>query len=67
MKVTARINPYSSVVGQSISLVREDGTHLCQLPIVGLHSDVREDHKRKCAEIAQQIADRLDGMEVEQH
>lgn len=50
MKLTATPVPYSSVVGQSVSLTREDGSHYAMLSIHSL--PVSADYKTASGELA---------------
>ena len=56
-KLTARVVPYSSVVGSSVSLIARDGSHFAQLGVMGVDTRIPSDKlKETHEEIARKTA-----------
>lgn len=61
MNVTAKVVPFSSVVGSNVTLHDESGKVVCQLALLntGPMSDDRDEWKRRQTEIADEVAKRI--------
>lgn len=69
MKMSAKVVPYSSVVGASVTLHAENGFTVCQLSLLNVippsFQFTRELHREASERLAAWIASRLDGAEFE--
>lgn len=65
MKITAKVVPYSSVVGSSVTLHAESGMTICQLSLLGVippnFKSTPELHKQTSVRIAEWVASALNG------
>lgn len=61
----AKVVPYSSVVGSSVLIYDEQGNMVCQLALLSIAPANkpfdREQHKSKSTEVAQWLADLING------
>ena len=65
MKITAKVVPYSSVVGSSVTLHAESGMTICQLSLLSVippnFTFTPELHKQTSIRIAEWVASALNG------
>lgn len=65
MKITAKVVPYSSVVGSSVTLHAESGMTICQLSLLSVippnFTFTPELHKQTSTRIAEWVAGALNG------
>lgn len=69
MKMSARVVPYSSVVGSSVTIHAENNLQVCQLSLLsvippGFRSS-REHHRQASEALAKWVAERLDGADFD--
>lgn len=65
MKITAKVVPYSSIVGSSVTLHAESGMTICQLSLLSVippnFKFTPELHKQTSVRIAEWVASALNG------